>query len=105
MKVLVIIALEGDGSTEPGDLYLSCLPDIYSNASVCPVVRPHLPGRHLNDCNAIDNHNRMQNYDLEIYKYWITKSGYFRIATTVELGMGIADGKILFYHFISEGNV
>ena len=33
-KVLGFIATEGSGSTEPGDTYLSCFPDIYSNVSV-----------------------------------------------------------------------
>ena len=33
-KVLGFIATEGDGSTEPGDPYLSSFPDIYSNFSV-----------------------------------------------------------------------
>ena len=42
--------------------------------------------------------------DIELDTYWVTHSGYFRLATTVELGMGIADGKILYYHGVSEGN-
>ena len=40
-KVLGFIDTEGDGSTEPGDPHLSHFPDIYSNVSVNPVVRPH----------------------------------------------------------------
>ena len=44
-KVLGCIATERDGSTEPGDPYLSCLPDIYYNVSVRPVVRTHFLGR------------------------------------------------------------
>ena len=53
-KVLGFIDTEGVGSTEPGDPYLSHLPDIYSNVSVSPVIRPHLIGRYFNACNAID---------------------------------------------------
>ena len=45
-KVLGFIATEGAGSTEPGDPYLSCLPDIFSCGSVCHVVQPPLP-QHL----------------------------------------------------------
>ena len=59
-KVLVLISTEGARSTEPGDPYLSNFPDIYSNVSICPVVRPHLLGRYFNACNAIYNHNRMR---------------------------------------------
>ena len=35
-KVLGFISAEGDGSTEPGDPYLSCFLDIFSNVYVCP---------------------------------------------------------------------
>ena len=43
--------------------------------------------------------------DLEIDKYWVTHSGYFRLATTVELSMEIIDGELLFCHGISEESV
>ena len=43
-NVLGFIATEGAGINEPGDPYLSFFPDIYSNVSVCPVVRTHLLG-------------------------------------------------------------
>ena len=33
-EVLLFIATEGAVSTEPGDTYLSCFPDIYFNVSV-----------------------------------------------------------------------
>ena len=35
-------------------------------------------------------------------KYWVTQSGYFILATTVALGMGITDAKLLFCHGISD---
>ena len=104
-KVLRFIPTEGSGSTEPGDPYLSRFPDIYLNVSVFLVVRPHLLGRHLNACNAIDNHNMMWQSDLALYKYWVTQSGYFRLTTTVALDMSITYGKLLFFHGISEVNV
>ena len=65
-KVLVFIATEGAGTTEPGDPYLSCFYDIYSNVSVSPVVCPRLPHRYFNACNTIDNQNRMLQSDLEL---------------------------------------
>ena len=103
-KVLGFIATEGARSTEPGDPYLSRFLDIYSNVSVRPFVFPHLLGRYFNACNAIDNHNRMRQSDLLLDKYWVTQSGYFILATTVALGMGIADGKLLYCHGVAEGN-
>ena len=68
-KVLGFIATERDGSTEPGDPYLSLFPDIYSNVSVRPVVFSHLLGGYFNACNVIYNQNRMWQSDisLEIY--------------------------------------
>ena len=57
---------------------------------------------HFNDCNAIENHNKIQKYDLALEKYWVTQSGHFRLATTLALGEGITDENIIFYHCISE---
>ena len=47
----------------------------------------------------------MRNSDIVLEKYWITQSVHFRLATTVELGMGITDGKLIYCHGVSEGNV
>ena len=104
-EVLEFIATEGSGSTEPVNPYLSIFPDIFSNVSVHPIVRPHFLGRHFNDFHATDNQNRMCQYDLELQKYWMTQSGYFRLATTATLGMVITDGKLLFCYRISEGSM
>ena len=43
--------------------------------------------------------------DIELDKYWVTQRGYFRLATTVLLGVVITDGKLQFCHVISEGNL
>ena len=40
-KLLGYFSDEVSGSTEPGDPYLSRFPDMYSNVSVRPIVRPH----------------------------------------------------------------
>ena len=104
-KFLGYISTEGVGSTEPCDPYLSRFPYIYSNVSVRPVVCTRLLGRHFNAYNAIDNQNSMLQSYLELDKYWVTQRGYFRLATTVALGMGITDVQILFCHGFSEGNV
>ena len=44
----------------------------------------------------------MRNSDLLVDKYWVSQSGYFRLATTFTLDMGIAYEKILFCNIISE---
>ena len=104
-KVLGFIYTEGGGSTEPGDIYLSRFPEIYSYVSVHPVFFPRFLGRYYNACNAIDNHNRMRQSDIALDKYWVTQSGYFRLATTVLLGISVTDGKLLYCHGVVEGNV
>ena len=46
----------------------------------------------------------MRQSDILLDKYWVTKSGYFRLASTLALGMGITDGKLLYCHGVAEGN-
>ena len=46
----------------------------------------------------------MRQSDIALEKYWVTHSGYFRLATTVALGMVITDGKLLYCHGVAEGN-
>ena len=66
-----------------------------------PVVRPCFLGRYFNACNEIDNHNRMQQSGMALYKYWVTQSGYFRLATTLELVVVIIDGMLLYCYGVS----
>ena len=66
INVSGFIATEWSGSTEPGNPYVSCFPDIYSNVSVRPVVFPRLLGRYCNACNSIGNHNIIRQYDIEL---------------------------------------
>ena len=99
-KILGFIVTEGAVITEPGDPYLSHLPSIYSNVSVHPNVCPHLLVRYFNACNEIDKHNKMQKSELALEKYLGWQSGCFILATTVALGMGVTDGKLLFCHGI-----
>ena len=78
---------------------------MYSIVSVFPVVCTRLIGRYFNDCNEIDNHNRIRQSDLALEKYWVTHGVYFRLSISVALGIGITYRKILFYHGVSEINV
>ena len=77
------LVIEEPVSNAPGDPYLSSFPDMYSNVSVRPVVLTNFLGRNFNDCNAIENRNRMRQYDILMDKYWVTQSRYFRLSTTV----------------------
>ena len=62
-------------------------------------------GRYFNAYSSIDSQNRIRYSDLAIEKYWVTQSGYFRLATTLAFGTGIKDGKLLYCHGVAEGNV
>ena len=75
--------------TDTGDLYLILFPDTYYNDFIWPVVITNIIFKHLNPCNAMDQNNKIQKYEVALKKYWVTQSVYFRLATTVELGMGI----------------
>ena len=59
-------------------------------------------GRYFNACNEIENQKRIWNSYLELEKLWVTKSGYFRLVTDVELGMRITYAKLLLCLGISE---
>ena len=103
-KVLGFIDTEGAVITEPGVTYVSRYHGNYFNVSIHPVIFPHMIGRYFSACNTIDNHNRMCQSDLALEKYWLNHSGYFRLATTVALCMGITYGKLIFYNRVSEKN-
>ena len=47
----------------------------------------------------------MRQSDIALDKCCVTQSGYFRLVTTVTLGMCITDGKLLFCLGISEESV
>ena len=81
-KVLESIYTEGSVSTNPGSTYLSHFPDTYYNISIIPVFHTCILVRYFNTCNYIERHNKIQNYDLELDKYWVSQSGYFRLALT-----------------------
>ena len=51
------------------------------------------------------NNNRMGQSDISLEKYWVTKSVYFRLATTLALGIGTTYGNLIYCHGFTEGNV
>ena len=58
----------------------------------------------FNYCNGIYNHNRIRQYDLVLEIYFMNQSGYFRLATKLELGMGILDGNLQLCHGVLNGS-
>ena len=47
----------------------------------------------------------MNQYCPAVEKFWVTYSGYFRLANTVAFSMGITDGKFLFCTGVSDRSV
>ena len=43
--------------------------------------------------------------DLVLEKYWVPQSGYFILANTVSLGVGIVYGNLLYFLGVAEGNL
>ena len=101
-KVPGFIDTEETIITETCVTYLYCYPKNDSNVSICPVLLPHIIFRYLIACNKIDNPNRMWHSNPALYKYRVKQIGYFRLATSVELVMEIADGNMLLCHGISD---
>ena len=101
-KVLVFIATQGCGSTDPGDPYLSRFPGNYSNVSICPVVFPILPDRYSNACNLIDNHNRICQHNKVLDEDCVSHNGYCRLVTKVSLVIGITYTNLLLCNGIYE---
>ena len=62
---------------------------------------PHMLNRNFNSCNTINSNNRMRKSELGLEKYWVTRSGYFRLMNTVVLGAVIVDANLLFCRAIS----
>ena len=104
-KVVGFISEEEEGSNEPVVLYLSSYPDNYSNFSICPILFPRVIGSYLSAFNVIYNHNSIIQSGLSLEKHWVIQSGYFRLSTTMALGIVIKDGNLLFWHGISEKNM
>ena len=46
----------------------------------------------------------MDRSDISLVKYWVTQSGYFRLATTVELVIVITYGNIIYCYSVVEEN-
>ena len=101
-KVLGFSVTEGSGSTEPGVTYLSHYPNNNGNASIFPTISFNVIGRYFSAFNTLNNHNIMWQSGLTLERNWVTYGGYFILANTVELGVGIPDEKLLLCHGISE---
>ena len=59
------------------------------------VFCPHVLQMYFNPCNYIYQNNKIRKYDPVLENYWVTQRGYFGICTSVELGVGIKDTKLL----------
>jgi hypothetical protein len=89
-KAMCFVATQGAGHTMPGKEYLARWKDENNNTCVRKVFRPDIIAKYFKDCNVIDVHNQNRQFNLKLEKHWLTKCGFFRIATTL-FGMTVTD--------------
>lgn len=89
-KVLTFLATKNSGSTRPGAPYIARFADAHGNVNQRAVTRPSILSNYFGRSNVIDKHNQVRQFELALEKYWVTRSGWFRIATTV-IGITVTD--------------
>ena len=88
--ILYFISSENSAPTVNGDPYEMKWTDKNKNVHVRQVPRPELVSFFFEHINAVDIHNHLRQYCLKLEKKWVTKNGYFRLATTLT-GMNVVD--------------
>ena len=99
-KVLTFIMNKGAASVRPGDPYVAKWKDKYQNTVSRFVPRPQAISAYFMDCNKIDTHNQSRQFDLRLEKLWVTRCGFFRVATTL-LGICVLDAWKTYRHHIN----
>ena len=91
------------GTTIPGEPYYAKFNDIHANILHRPVVRPSVLSTYFHRSNKVDTHNHSRQNTLKLEKWWVTQSGYFRIATTF-LGITVTDAWKCFCHGVKRSH-
>ena len=83
-NIIVFIATEGAGSTDPGDPYLYNLPEIFSKLYISPADHPNIIRRYFNSCNVKlqwDNKNTGQ--------FMTSSTNYFQLILVAHLWISL----------------
>ena len=89
-KVLVFIATENAGHTQPGTPYEAKWQDANGRIAKRSIARPSILAEYFAHSNMIDKHNHARQFELAIEKHMITQDGYMRLFCTY-LGITITD--------------
>jgi hypothetical protein len=100
-KTLCFLATKNAGSTMPGNPYEAKFPDSVGNVCVREVERPAVISEYFANSNCIDSHNHVRQGELMLEKRWVTRNGWFRLATTY-IGMTVTDAWKLFKHGVAD---
>ena len=100
-KVLCFLYNKGAGTIQPGKPYVAKWKDRYGNTNSKYVPRPNVVSRYFADLNVIDSHNQSRQYDLHLEKCWVTRCGYFRLATTL-FGICVVDSWKAYRHHMNS---
>ena len=102
-KCLSFVTTKKAGTTIPGEPYYAKFNDIHANILHRPVVRPSVLSTYFHRSNKVDTHNHSRQNTLKLEKWWVTQSGYFRIATTF-LGITVTDAWKCFCHGVKRSH-
>ena len=93
----LFVCTRGAGSTEPTNVpYFQRFDgDDYHNVHERPVGRPYVLSKYYTVSNVIDTHNQVRQSEIKLEKKWVTKSGWFRVFTTL-VGIQVVDSVRLY---------
>lgn len=100
-KILCFLATKNAGSTKPGNPYIAKFSDSIGNLCEREVERPAIISNYFGHSNILDAHNHARQGELQLEKRWVTKNGWFRLATTY-IGITITDAWKLYKHGVAD---
>ena len=89
-KVLCFLYNHGAGTIQRGEPYVAKWKDRRGNTHTKYVPRPDVISRYFADSNKVDTHNQARQFDLHLEKAWVSRCGFFRLATTL-FGLCVVD--------------
>ena len=98
LQFIYFIITDKGWSIQTGLPYLSKYLEQYSNVSIFPISLTLVMYKFFGSINEVDPHNKPRQSYLELEKFWVTKCGWIRLCTTVDIGMTINNSRKLFHY-------
>ena len=99
-KVLCFLFKKGAASIRDGNPYIAKWKNNQNNTISRFVPRPQAISTYFADCNKVDVHNQSRQSDLRLEKCWVTRCGFFHIATTL-FGITVVDAWKTYRHHLN----